>query len=682
MPDIVNTPPPLLAVDLLFRSKPQFSDLHHVVNSVSVFLDSSVELPLHKACQLSSLKLLSRLWDSSEVYAGANSTTTDCSWTLRKFIRNDRHYRQHQFTLSLTEAVRLGSMEMVRWLAARFEGCKVKKSVVVEAAKAGCLKALMFFYARDNTSADPSIQARGVGFGVEWTGEHLTAAVENGHGSVAWWLGTHFPHAEDMSKALNAAVCNGDIAMAEWLLARGTAWTRGDSALQPAHHAATKGRVDVLQWLGRIGQLDGVIGLVLVAAKAGQLHAVRWLLDRDTAIQEASRKLHLTALGREASLSIHIAAVSGCLRTAKYLRAQAKAPTDSLQRVTQTLEQKRQLEIFSRQFGSSAEAAVVSGKTMTLAARNGHLQVVKWLYDEYDKDPDANLFDRSETSYSYPPVYTVAMDSAAQFGHLKEVKYLHQLSQSTDTESRKKRKRDEAHSQPPKCTKRAMNGAAANGHLAVVEWLDQNRTDGCTVEAMDSAAAGGHLEVVKWLHEHRSEGCSTAAIDGAAAKGHLEVVQWLHENTRAGCTTSAMDQAAAGGHLNVVKWLHEHRTEGCTTSAMDLAAMYGHLNVVKWLHRNRTEGCTTTAIDETSETGNLRMLQWLQRHRSERGTEEALSLATIKNHFEVFLFLNSQCHIRCTDNQPALAYENFRQEIQDWIIEHYPEFRGTIPEDD
>lgn len=45
---------------------------------------------------------------------------------------------------------------------------------------------------------------------------------------VAW---NTLPRAEDMSRALNAAVCNGDIAMAEWLLARGATWTRSDSEL-------------------------------------------------------------------------------------------------------------------------------------------------------------------------------------------------------------------------------------------------------------------------------------------------------------------------------------------------------------------------------------------------------------------------------------------------------------------
>ncbi len=43
---------------------------------------------------------------------------------------------------------------------------------------------------------------------------------------------------------------------------------------------------------------------------------------------------------------------------------------------------------------------------------------------------------------------------------------------------------------------------AKNGHLAVVKWLHENRTEGCTTDAMDDAASNGHLTVVKWLHEN------------------------------------------------------------------------------------------------------------------------------------------------------------------------------------
>uniref|UniRef100_A0A7S3Y0I1 Uncharacterized protein n=1 Tax=Heterosigma akashiwo TaxID=2829 RepID=A0A7S3Y0I1_HETAK len=70
------------------------------------------------------------------------------------------------------------------------------------------------------------------------------------------------------------------------------------------------------------------------------------------------------------------------------------------------------------------------------------------------------------------------------------------------------------------------------------------------------------------MHANRSEGCTTDAMDGAAWNGHLSVVEWLHANRSEGCTTDAMDGAAWNGHLSVVEWLHANRTEG----AMDWAA--------------------------------------------------------------------------------------------------------------
>ncbi|TYZ58503.1 hypothetical protein PybrP1_010462 [[Pythium] brassicae (nom. inval.)] len=74
-----------------------------------------------------------------------------------------------------------------------------------------------------------------------------------------------------------------------------------------------------------------------------------------------------------------------------------------------------------------------------------------------------------------------------------------------------------------------------------------------STQAINGAAENGHLKIVKWLHEHRSEGCSTYTMDRAASNGRLEIVQWLHANRTEGCTTVAMDKAARNGHFEVVK---------------------------------------------------------------------------------------------------------------------------------
>ena len=59
------------------------------------------------------------------------------------------------------------------------------------------------------------------------------------------------------------------------------------------------------------------------------------------------------------------------------------------------------------------------------------------------------------------------------------------------------------------CTTLAMNRAAQNGHLHIIKWLHDNRIEGCTTLAMNWAASNGHLHVVQWLHENRTKGCTT-----------------------------------------------------------------------------------------------------------------------------------------------------------------------------
>lgn len=160
--------------------------------------------------------------------------------------------------------------------------------------------------------------------------------------------------------------------------------------------------------------------------------------------------------------------------------------------------------------------------------------------------------------------------------------------------------------------------AALAGHAHLVRRLSARHPrsfDACCEEAMDSAAEFGHLAVVQWLHEHRSEGCTTDAMDMAACNGHLDVVQWLHANRREGCTTNAMDFAAQNGHLHVLQWLHEHRREGCTRSAMDNAATSGHLHVMQWLHIHRHEGCSKSALANACFAGHYNVALWLLHFR-------------------------------------------------------------------
>ncbi|KAE8959560.1 hypothetical protein PR001_g30679, partial [Phytophthora rubi] len=160
-------------------------------------LSSVVELPLHVACKRGSLQLLDRLWASSEVFV-KNITESDeeCdereendheneSFTLRKFLRTDRHYTQYQFTNSLVVAIDSKNLEMVKWLVDKFQGYIVRSEVVSEACIVGSVEMLRVFYENDISSLAENARVEGVGVRVEWGPKNLKKAVACGHSDVA-----------------------------------------------------------------------------------------------------------------------------------------------------------------------------------------------------------------------------------------------------------------------------------------------------------------------------------------------------------------------------------------------------------------------------------------------------------------------------------------------------------------
>ncbi|KAF1791924.1 Ankyrin repeat-containing domain [Phytophthora cactorum] len=103
-----------------------------------------------------------------------------------------------------------------------------------------------------------------------------------------------------------------------------------------------------------------------------------------------------------------------------------------------------------------------------------------------------------------------------------------------------------------------MNGAAKNGHLAVVEWLHTNRTEGCTASAMDEAAQNQFWDVVDWLDQNRSEGGTAAIMAACASQGDIEGVYWCHY-IGPPYDATAIEGAVLNGHFEIAWFLHQYR---------------------------------------------------------------------------------------------------------------------------
>lgn len=103
---------------------------------------------------------------------------------------------------------------------------------------------------------------------------------------------------------------------------------------------------------------------------------------------------------------------------------------------------------------------------MTGAAQNWHLAVVQWLYSEFEDGSTADLFNSHSKGKDD---HSTAMDAAACNGHLDILQYLHGLEVPVSSSKKKRKRKSPRRQAGPTCTKRAMDEAAGNNFLDVVQ---------------------------------------------------------------------------------------------------------------------------------------------------------------------------------------------------------------------
>ncbi|RLN85507.1 hypothetical protein BBJ28_00023614 [Nothophytophthora sp. Chile5] len=567
----------------------------------------------------------------------------------------------------------------------------------------GSLRLLQYLAAHERPTTDPTLR--------RWAFNDVVgcAAAKGDLEALQWLLESYLP-GEFLTKAVAEAAAGGHLHVLEWLWANYR--SRGYWRATEMGRAVQKKHSAVVAWLRdhTVPRPEFAVKLVKDVVCCGDLATLQWLIEHfDVGI---NRALDLAAgkgqwdVARWIIENCELEAYPGRAFSRHFHRAAGDGSLDFLE-----------LAISHKLWTPNAQAA---SWMLSSAAAAGHLEVVKWVHEEFGINWAGDYYMK-----------------AAMGGHLEVLKYLHEKRLRNGS----KRSLMDAAARSgfldvvrwlhanfkQKCTTNAMDWAADGGHLEVVQWLHEHRSEGCTPAAMHLAAANGYMDVVKWLQLHRSEGCEEAtlgraaesghldmvqwlhdnrhevfscpgAMDTAAARGYLDVVKWLHEKRRGSCTIEAMNGAAACGHLEIVKWLHENRSEGCT-NAMDIAAANGHLAVVRWLHDNRYEGCSVEAMDCAAKRGDLEMVKWLHANRTEGCTRRAMNNAASSNHLKVVKWLCRNRSEGCTSDVVAVALRysyldiavclhterfecrylemNFplwisRIEVAEWVLENFP----------
>jgi ankyrin repeat protein len=390
-----------------------------------------------------------------------------------------------------------GHLHVVRWLHEhRIEGCTTRAMDL--AAQSGHLHVLKWLHEHRSEGCTPSAVNYASSEGhldvVRWlcsirnetcTETAMVNAARGGHIAILEYLGAHFPGLFDTvgPKMMHAAIANGQAEVLTWLIA---ALPMRSLKCEEANGS----------WMD-------------VAAQYGHVSILRWFHDHCT-------ELPMGVDGGRPACTVDViekAASNGHTHVLSYLY-------------------ENDLVSLTDEVGAV--------KALVAAVNGGHRECVEWLVSHYEE-----LY-KSATSP------TVVMDAAAGAGHVEILQYLREAPSTTSWQTSAK----------------AVNEAARQGFLAVLRWLQANgpgSAEGETADlrwtptALEMAATNGHLSVVQWIAKHHGDECaSVEAFNAAAYMDHVDILAFLYAHLRASCSVDqALEHAVEGGAEDAPQWLEQ-----------------------------------------------------------------------------------------------------------------------------
>lgn len=488
------------------------------------------------------------------------------------------------------------------------------------------------------------------------------------HSTILRYVMSAQPETADIIAAysLVQAVHFGDSQVFEWALSNPTAPGAFEEALLCTSEQRDLQKAQLLvARMEECGLLDGPSIAMRRAISDSNLCLIRWLYER----YGRDPNVRLFQKMYDDRELMDIVAENGNLETLQFLH-----------RLNLSARNKRK-ERNGDAENEDVEYPRCTPKAMDNAAADGYLHIVKWLHTNRSEGCTTKAMDKAAASGRLDMVKwlhanrsegctTGAMDRAAYNEHFHIVEWLHQnrsegfTTSAIDTLVRR-------------CIRKQVGSPDEKKRVEIIRFLLSHRSEGCSDHAMDIAAANGNLPMLQLLHESSTAGCTVDAMDKAAAHGWLDIVKWLHSNRSEGCTTAAMDGAAASGHLKVVKWLHSNRSEGCSGDALPRAAASGHLEVVKWLSKTCCmEGNQAIALASAAEKGKISIVRWLLSNCVQVDKTLAMAGAICNSQFEVALLLHFHGRVEFTDEEivklKGYTANAWSMDYYAWLKENYP----------
>ncbi|EFA82890.1 hypothetical protein PPL_03668 [Heterostelium album PN500] len=334
------------------------------------------------------------------------------------------------------------------------------------------------------------------------------------------------------------------------------------------------------------------------------------------------------------------------LYTCRYLASQ-----DATIDINWLVKQKLYNHVRKRLIGDCSTVVWSSHSLTDLASSTSTLDILQSLLDKDHQDPRSPEDGRSNLHFSRSTLFALVslkdsplslIESVVQRYPLIVTSQLHQVAA---THGRLDViERFYSLIQPNSLT---VFEAAKSGSLPIVKYL-HGRGSHFSIVAVDGAAGAGHLDIVKFLLENRTESCTVRAIDDSATNGHLEVVRYLIQQAvqfngsrfkgdPIKCTFNAVIGATALGNIQIVKLLLQHEKEICANYdnsfaniAQNVAMSHAHIEILEFL-KPKTYSTTLSTWSNLNEASGLKLLKYLEPKRH----ADMVYNAALSGHLEI-----------------------------------------------
>jgi ankyrin repeat protein len=218
----------------------------------------------------------------------------------------------------------------------------------------------------------------------------------------------------------------------------------------------------------------------------------------------------------------------------------------------------------------------IAPTAMDLACEYGHLTLVKWFHKK--------LYISTE----------YAMNHAAKNGHLKIVQWLYKHKKNNDINAALNWAKLNI-GENINTIKFLLRFRLHNTYIDTISYyimsLNYNykyiRLLPVKEDTWKHAGKHGNLELIKKLHIYDRESYDSLAMDLAAGNGHLEVVQWLYKNDYK-ISSITMNLAVMNNQLEIIKYLYEIK-EINIKEAIHLARYCGYLKIIEFLDKSTSQ---------------------------------------------------------------------------------------------